>query len=140
MTTLVNIDRPRQYATPLYPVCNLRIEEQDSGRFVVSAGQRDTPQRSSINLSELEARELHEALARRFGSSCIACERQRTHDQWTAQATSDHAGLAAIANMDMPAILAKIGGVHELADYVRQLAGCSGEEDAAQLAEDWGLE
>jgi hypothetical protein len=138
MPLLMEVDRPKEYATASSPACQLRVEEND-GSFKIQAGRNGSDSQTTSLLNEYEARKLYEVLRKRFGDACLACERQATSDAQIARLLGDHAGLLAIAQLAWPKLLAEVGSLRDTAQVVSELARLSDESEVVELAENWNL-
>jgi hypothetical protein len=138
MSLLIEVNRPNEYASPSLPTCQLRVDEED-GCFKIQSGQKGSGPQTTTFLSEYEARTLYETLRKRFGDTCLACERRAAFDTRTAGLLGNHAGLLAIAQLEWPRVLAELDNVRDAALVVGELACRSDATEVAELAEDWNL-
>jgi len=138
MSLLIEVNRPNEYASPSSPTCQLRVEEED-GVFKIQSGRECSDSHTTNVLSEYEARTLYETLRKRFGDTCLACDRRAAFDERTARVLDSHAGLLAIAQLEWPRLLAELDSVRDAAVVVGELACRSDATEVVELADDWNL-
>jgi len=136
MSLLIEVNRPTEYASQSSPTCQLRVDEED-GCITIQSGRKGPGTQTAAVLNEYEARTLYETLRKRFGDTCLACERRADFDRQTARALGDHAGLLAIAQLEWPRLLAELDTLRDAAQFVAELACRSDASEVIELAEDW---
>src|SRR6516162_3936511 len=118
MPLLIEVDRPQEYATPSFPTCQLRVEEEN-GLIRIQSGRKG-PDSQTTCLNAFEARQLYEALRKQFGEACLDCQRKAADDEQAVELLRNHAGLLAIAQLSWPTLVAQAGSVRDAAQAVSE--------------------